>query len=343
MFGRDMGIDLGTANTLVYVKGKGIVINEPSVVAVDTLTREIWAIGSEAEEMIGRTPVNLNVIRPVRNGVISDFDITEAMLKFYIDSAFTKSFFKTKPRVVICVPSGVTEVEKHAVIEAALGAGAREKHVLIVDEPMAAAIGAGMDVFEAGGNMILDIGGGTSEVAIISMGGIVSNKSVRVAGDDIDAAIKAMVRRDHNIIIGEKTAENIKKSLACAYIDENTKSKEMDVKGRDLVSGLPKSVKITTKDVHDAIAETLSEITDAVKMTLENTPPELSADIIQNGIYIAGGGALIENFDKLLSQRTNMPVHIANDPLTCVAAGTGIIIENPELAEMITSADGSLT
>lgn len=337
MFNKDMGIDLGTANTLVYVKGQGIVVNEPSVVALDAMTREIWAVGAEAKEMVGRTPANITTIRPIKDGVIADFDVTEAMLKYFISKAFTKTMFTPKPKIVICVPSGVTEVEKRAVLESAVGAGANERQVYIIDEPMAAAIGAGLNVSEASGNMIVDIGGGTSEVAVISLGGIVTSKSVRIAGDDLDANIINYVRKEYNIAIGERTAENIKIKLACAYIDEKTNLKEMTVKGRDLVTGLPKAFTINTVQVQEAIKESVDTIVDAVKFTLEKTPPELSADIIEMGITLTGGGALIDGLDRLISLDTGMPVHIADEPLACVVKGTGMIIENTDIVDKISA------
>jgi rod shape-determining protein MreB len=337
MFNKDMGIDLGTANTLVYVKGKGIVIDEPSVVAIDTITREIWAVGTEAKEMVGRTPANISTLRPVKDGVIADFDVTEAMLKYFIDKAFSKGIFNNKPKIVICVPSGITEVEKRAVIESAVGAGANERQVFIIDEPMAAAIGAGLNVAEASGNMIVDIGGGTSEVAVISLGGIVTSKSIRIAGDDLDNNIINYVRKEFNIAIGERTAENIKIKLACAFIDKNTTLKEMTVKGRDLLTGLPKSLTINTIQVQEAINESINTIVDAVKFTLEKTPPELSADIIEMGITLTGGGALIDGLDKLISIDTGMPVKIAEEPLTCVVRGIGMIIEDTGIIDKISA------
>ncbi len=336
MFARDMGIDLGTANTLVYVGGKGIVINEPSVVAIDSITKEIWAVGNEAKEMIGRTPGNIIAIRPMKDGVIADFDVTEAMLKYFISKAVPKSMFGPKPRIVICVPSGITEVEKRAVVEAAVGAGSRERYVYIIEEPMAAALGADLNVEEAGGNMVVDIGGGTSEVAVISLGGIVASKSVRVAGDQFDSNIVNYVRKEYNIAIGERTAEDIKIKVGCAYLEPSDTVYEMTVKGRSLMTGLPAPLTINSKQVMDALSEPIDTIIDAVKLTLEKTPPELASDIIENGIYLTGGGALLKGLDKLLSKETGMPVHIANEPLNCVASGTGKIIENMEILNKLT-------
>lgn len=338
MFNKDMGIDLGTANTLVYVRGKGIVMNEPSVVAVDSITREVLAVGSEAKAMLGRTPGNITAIKPMKSGVIADFDVTEAMLKYFISSAYPKSMFGPKPRVVISVPVGVTEVEKRAVIEAAVAAGAKDKQVLVTDEPMAAAIGADLNIAEATGSMIVDIGGGTSEVAVISLGGIVASKSVRVAGDDFDENIINFVRKEYNIAIGERTAERIKIKLSCAYIDATTQLKEMKVKGRDSSTGLPKQLTINTHQVKAAMAESIETIVDAIKITLEKTPPELSADIIEKGIYLTGGGALIDGLDKLISIETHMPVFVADDPLTCVVRGTGKIVEDETIADKINTS-----
>lgn len=331
MFTRDMGIDLGTANTLVYVGGKGIVINEPSVVAIDSITKEIWAVGNEAKEMIGRTPGNIIAIRPMKDGVIADFDVTEAMLRYFISKAVPKSMFGPKPRIVICVPSGITEVEKRAVVEAAVGAGSRERYVYIIEEPMAAALGADLNVEEAGGNMVVDIGGGTSEVAVISLGGIVASKSVRVAGDQFDNNIVNYVRKEYNIAIGERTAEEIKIKAGSAYLDPSDNVYEMTVKGRSLMTGLPAPLTINSKQIADALSEPVDTIIDAVRLTLEKTPPELASDIIENGIYLTGGGALLRGLDKLISKETGMPVYIAEEPLNCVARGTGKIIENMEI------------
>ena len=325
MFGRDMGIDLGTANTLVYVRGKGIVVNEPSVVAVNTNTNEVLAVGNEAKEMIGRTPGNIIAIRPVKDGVIADFAITQAMLRYFIDKAYTRSLFGPKPRVVICVPSGVTEVEKRAVTEAAIAAGARDREAYLIEEPMAAAIGAGLPVEEPTGNMIVDIGGGTSEVAVISLGGIVTSRSLRTAGDGLEACISAHIKREYNLAIGDRTAEEIKLNIAAAYPKDVPE--EMDIRGRDLVTGLPKTVTITSDDMFRAIQDPIREIIDAVRQTLESTPPELAADIMESGITLTGGGALISGLGKLIAEQTGMPVHVAENPLDCVVNGTGIVLE----------------
>jgi cell division protein ftsA len=336
MFTHDLGIDLGTANVLVYVGGKGIVINEPSVVAVDSVTKEIWAVGEEAKEMIGRTPENITAIRPMRDGVIADFEVTEAMLKYFISKAVPKTMFGPKPRIVICVPLGITEVEKRAVIEAAVGAGSRERYVYIIEEPMAAALGAGLNIEEAGGNMVVDIGGGTSEVAVMSLGGIVASRSVRVAGDQFDNNIVNYVRKEFNIAIGERTAEEIKIKIGCAYLGVNDEVLEMTVKGRSLVTGLPAPLTINSKQVLAALSEPIETITEAVKLTLEKTPPELASDIIENGIFLTGGGALLRGIDKLIAKETDMPVHIAYEPLNCVAVGTGKIIENMDILDKLT-------
>lgn len=336
MFAHDLGIDLGTANTLVYLSGKGIIINEPSVVAVDTTTREIWAVGTEAKEMIGRTPNNIKAIRPLRNGVIADFEIAEAMLRYFISQAIPGGVFAPKPRIVICVPLGITEVEKRAVVEAAVSAGSREKFVYVIEEPMAAALGAGLNIEEAGGNMIVDIGGGTSEVAVMSLGGIVASKSVRVAGDQFDNNIVNYVRKEFNIAIGDRTAEDIKIKIGCAYLTPNDEILEMTVKGRHLGTGLPAALTINSRQVLDALSEPVETITDAIRLTLEKTPPELASDIIENGIFLSGGGALLKGLDKLIEKETSMPVHIADEPLNCVAEGTGKIIEDMSILDKLT-------
>ncbi len=323
---RDLGIDLGTANTLVFLKNKGIVVNEPSVVATNTQTNDILAVGDQAKNMIGRTPGNIIAIRPMKDGVIADFDTTQAMLKYFIRKALPQSLFATKPRVVVCVPSGVTEVEKRAVIEATISAGAREKDAFLIEEPMAAAIGAGLPVEDPTGSMIVDIGGGTSEVAVISLGGIVASKSLRVAGDALDSAIVSFIKKEFNLSIGERTAENIKVNIASVYHPEV--NEVMTIRGRDLLSGLPKTIEISALDISRAIEEPIRSIIDAIKFTLEKTPPELSADIMESGITLAGGGALIRGLDHLISQETGMPVNIAEDPLFCVAAGTGAVLED---------------
>lgn len=317
-FSKEIGIDLGTANTLVYVKGKGIVKREPSVVAVDVKNDMVLAVGAQAKEMLGRTPGSIVAVRPLKDGVIADFDITASMLKYFITSTVRSMFF-SKPRVVICIPSGVTEVEKRAVEDAAKQAGAGI--VDLIEEPMAAAIGAGLPVSEPTGSMVVDIGGGTSEVAVISLGDIVTATSERVAGDKLDEAIISYVKRKYNLLIGERTAEDIKLTIGSAVPYEN--EGEMSIKGRNLMDGLPKNVIITAEEVREALAEPLQRIISAVKTTLENTPPELSADIIDHGITLTGGGALLRGIDVLISESTHMPVYIAEHPLDCVVDGTG--------------------
>ena len=321
---RDMGIDLGTANTLVHVKGRGIMVREPSVVAVDKNTHRVLAVGEQAKRMVGRTPANIVAIRPLKDGVIADFEITEKMLTYFIERVHRRKTF-AYPRVMVGVPSGVTEVEKRAVIDASINAGAREAHV--IEEPMAAAIGAGLPVSEPCGSMVVDIGGGTTEVAVISLGGIVTHKSIRIAGDEIDEAIISHVRRAYNLLIGERTAEFAKTEIGSAYPSEEERT--MAVKGRDLVSGLPKSMELSSGELREAIAEPVFAIVEAVKATLELTPPELSADIMDRGICLAGGGGLLLGLDRLLMAETQMPVYVAEDPLTCVAIGTGRAIEDP--------------
>lgn len=315
---RDMGIDLGTANTLIYVKGKGIVLREPSVVAINSDVKKVMAIGNEARDMIGRTPGNIVAIRPLKDGVIADFDVTHAMLRKFIEKVSPKSAF-AGPRIFVCFPSGVTEVEKRAIEEATKHAGARD--VLLMEEPMAAAIGAGLPVNEPTGSMIVDIGGGTTEVAIISLGGIVTSKSLRIAGDELDQAIISYIKKEYNLMIGERTAENVKIELGSAFdMDEN---KSMEIRGRDLISGLPKVINITETEVREALKEPIIAIIDAIKTTLEKTPPELASDIMDKGIMLAGGGAMLRGLDLLINQETHMPVHIAESPLDCVALGAG--------------------
>lgn len=319
MFNRgDIGIDLGTANTLVYMRGKGIVMREPSVVAVDLKRDEVMAVGQEAKEMIGRTPGSISAIRPLKDGVIADFDVTAAMLRHFIKAAL-KSTWARRPRIIVCIPSGVTEVERRAVEDAARQAGAKD--VELIAEPMAAAIGAGLQVEEAAGCMVVDIGGGTSEIAVISLGDIVTFCSVRTAGDDFDDAIVSYIKKKYNLLIGERTAEDIKIAIGSAfpYEDEG----EMEVKGRNLVDGLPKNIIITAEEVREALSDPVTVIVDAIRSTLERTPPELSADIITNGIMLTGGGALLRGLDQLICRETGMPVHVAEDALDCVVAGTG--------------------
>ena len=329
----DMGIDLGTANTLVHVKGRGIVLREPSVVAIKSDTGDVLAVGEEAKQMIGRTPGNIVAIRPMKDGVIADFDVTQAMLKYFICKAMnTKSFVRSRPRVVVGVPSGVTEVEKRAVIDAAQQAGAREAY--LIEEPMAAAIGAGLPVEEATGSMVVDIGGGTTEIAVISLGGIVTSCSIRIGGDEMDSSIVQYIKRMYNLMIGERTAEEIKIRIGTAIVTPDT-DKSMDIRGRDLVSGLPKTLTIQSKEIREALDEPIYKIIDAVKGTLEKTPPELAADVMDHGIRMAGGGALLTNLDKLLSQETGMPVLVSEDALSCVGEGTGKSLENIELLKRV--------
>ncbi|MBE6800384.1 MAG: rod shape-determining protein [Ruminococcaceae bacterium] len=324
LFSQDIGVDLGTANTLVFVKGKGIVIREPSVVAVDERTnpKTVVAVGADAKKMIGRTPGSITAVRPLKDGVIADFDMTSDMLKAFIKRAISGSPFN-RARVMICIPSGVTEVERRAVHDAAKSAGAR--YVSLIEEPMAAAIGAGLPVLDATGSMIVDIGGGTSEVAVISLGDIVTSKSVRVAGDTFDDAIISYVKRTFNLLIGERSAEDIKIKLGSAYPYEGEAA--MEIKGRNLIDGLPKSVEITSEQVRQALADPVDQILDAIRYTLDRTPPELAADIIERGITLTGGGALLRGLDKLISSETGMPVNVAKNPIDCVVNGTGICLE----------------
>ena len=322
LFSKDIGIDLGTANTLVFMKGKGIVMREPSVVAVDVRTDTVLAVGTAAKEMIGRTPGSIVAVRPLKDGVIADFDITATMLKHFIRQTVKPSIF-SKPKVIVCIPSGVTDVERRAVEDTARQAGAGD--VKLIEEPMAAAIGAGLPVFEPTGSLVVDIGGGTSEVAMISLGDIVTACSVRVAGDKFDESIIQYVKKKYNLLIGERTAEEIKIKIGSAYPYEG--EGDMQIKGRNLVDGLPKNVVISAAEVRDALADLLSVIVEAIRSTLEKTPPELSADIIDHGIMLTGGGALLRGLDFLVAQETNMPVHVAERPLDCVAEGTGKRLE----------------
>ena len=327
----DMGIDLGTANTLVHVKGRGIVLREPSVVAIKSDTGEVLAVGEEAKQMIGRTPGNIIAIRPLKDGVIADFDVTQAMLRYFIRKAMnSKSFMR--PRVVVGVPSGVTEVEKRAVIDAATQAGAREAY--LIEEPMAAAIGAGLPVEEATGNMVVDIGGGTTEIAVISLGGIVTSRSIRIGGDEMDSSIIQYVKRMYNLMIGERTAEEIKINIGTAIVSPD-RDKSMQIRGRDLVTGLPKNIEIKSSEIREALNDPIFKILDAVRSTLEKTPPELAADIMDHGIMMTGGGALLANLDKLISKETNMPVIVADDALSCVGEGTGRSLEDINLLKRV--------
>ena len=330
MFTRDIGIDLGTANTLVCIKGKGIVMREPSVVAYDVRNDIVKAVGQEAKEMIGRTPGSIVAVRPLKDGVIADFDVTAAMLKKFIRQALHGSIF-TRVRVMICIPAGVTEVESRAVHDAALQAGASSANISLIQEPKAAAIGAGLPVEDAQGCMVVDIGGGTSEVAVLSLGDIVTAQSVRVAGDKLDESIISYIRKVHNMLIGERTAEQIKIELGSAmeYEDEGS----LEIKGRNLVDGLPKSIVITAAEVRTAMADTVAQIIDAVHQTLEKTPPELSADIIDRGITLTGGGALLRGLDQLMQQETGIPVFVAENPLDCVVLGTAAELERHDFTE----------
>lgn len=321
----DIGIDLGTANTLVYVRGRGIVINEPSVVALNTRTRQILAIGDEAKKMVGKTPANIVASRPLVDGVVSDFEITEQMLKYFIEKVHKESFaIFPRPRVVVGIPSGVTEVEKRAVEDAATNAGARQ--AFLIEEPMAAAVGAGLPINEAAGSMIVDIGGGTSEVAVISLGGIVSSRSIRIAGDELTEDIINFSKEEFNLQVGERTAEQIKIAIGSAVAMEQTL--EAPIRGRDMITGLPKEIIINSNQVRRALTKSVRAIVDAIRHTIEETPPELVADIMDQGITLAGGGALLKGLDKLIAQQTKMPVVIANDPLTSVARGTGQVLED---------------
>jgi len=331
LFARDLGIDLGTANTLVHVKGKGIILMEPSVVAIQRDTGEILAVGEEAKRMIGRTPGNIVAIRPMKDGVIADFEVTQSMLRYFINRALEKRLFFMRPRVVISVPTGVTAVEERAVREAALQAGAKE--AFLIEEPMAAAIGAGLPVHEPTGNMIVDIGGGTTEVAVISLGGIVTSRSIRVAGDEMDEAIVQYIKRTYNLMVGERTAEEIKIKIGSAIWDGQEEVYE--VRGRDLVTGLPKTVTINSQEVQEALSETVYMIVDAIKVCLERTPPELAADIMDRGIVLAGGGSLLRNLDRLISKETGIPVIMAEEPLYAVALGTGRVLENLQLLRRV--------
>ena len=328
-FSQDIGIDLGTANTLVHLKGKGIVLREPSVVAIRKDTGAVLAVGSDAKGMIGRTPGNIVAIRPMKDGVIADFEVTQAMLKYFINKARNGSSF-SKPRVVVGVPSGVTEVEKRAVIDAAIQAGAREAY--LIEEPMAAAIGAGLPVEEATGSMVVDIGGGTTEIAVISLGGIVTSCSLRVAGDALDTAIIQYIKRKYSLMIGERTAEEIKMSIGNAMVSDDME-KDFEIRGRDLVSGLPKTLKIHAEEITEALKEPVKKIVDVVKVTLERTPPELAADISDKGIYMTGGGCLLDGLDKLLQEKTGINVMIAQDTVSCVALGTGKALDNLDALE----------
>ncbi len=332
-FSKDIGIDLGTANTLIFMKGKGIIMREPSIVAVDTKNDTVKFVGQEAKEVVGKTPGSIMIVRPLKDGVIADFDVTSSMLRIFIKKACGSSMF-FRPRIVICIPSGVTEVERRAVKEASMNAGA--KQVLIIEEPMAAAIGAKLPVNEAGGNMVVDIGGGTSEVAVISLNGIVASRSLRTGGDEFDLAIINYVKRKYNLLIGDKSAEMLKIEIGTA-----SKMEEMfiDVKGRNLINGLPKNIQVSSEDIREALTESLEKIVESIKETLERTPPELAADIIDKGITLTGGGALLKGLDVLIQEETGIDVHIAENPLDCVAAGTGYVLDNMDVLGEVLSDD----
>lgn len=327
-FSRDMGIDLGTANTLVFVKGKGVVVREPSVIAIRTDTKTIEAVGNAAKNMIGRTPGNIVAIRPMKDGVIADFETTATMMRYFIQQAQkSKGLLARRPNVMVCVPSGITSVEKRAVEDATRQAGAKE--AFTIEEPFAAAIGADLPVWEPTGSMVVDIGGGTTEVAIISLGGIVASRSVRVAGDEMDEAIAQYIKKKFNLMIGERTSEMLKMEIGSAI--DTGENESMEIRGRDLLTGLPKTIEVTLREIAESLSETVRSIVDAVKITLEQSPPELAADIMDRGIVLTGGGALLRNLDKLLSDETGMPVIVAENPLDCVALGTGKALDNLHL------------
>ena len=329
-FSNDIAIDLGTANTLVYLKGSGIVLNEPSVVAVDQKSKKVYAVGAEAKAMLGKTPDHIIAVRPMKDGVIADFEITEVMLREFIRKSQKKRFF-IRPRIVISVPSGITEVERRAVTDSAQNAGARD--VYLVAEPIAAAIGVGLPVDKPSGNMIIDIGGGTTEIAVIALNGIVTDISIRVGGDEMDEVIVQHVKKAYNLLIGDQTAEHVKMVLGTAT--RMDKEEEMEIKGRDLVSGIPKTLRISSVEIREALAEPLSQITAALKTALEQTPPELAADIVDRGIVMTGGGSLLRGIDVLLKEETNLPINVVEDPLTCVVLGSGKILGNLHLYERI--------
>ena len=329
MFSKDIGIDLGTANVLIYVKGQGIVLNEPSVVAIDNETKKVLAVGEYAREMLGRTPGDILAIRPMKDGVIADFEVTELMLNEFIKKINGKKMF-SKPRILICCPSNITQVEKNAIKDAAERTGARK--VYIEEEPKVAAIGAGMDISKPGGNMVIDIGGGTTDIAVLSLGGIVTSESIKIAGNVFDQDIIKYIKDKYKLLIGDRTAEDIKINIGPVY-NENKKNEKMQVRGRDLVTGLPHMITISSKEIEEALRESIYIIIQKAKSVLEQTPPELSSDIINKGIIITGGGALIDGFDKLLSAELNVPVYVAESPLTCVAEGTGILLDHIDLLE----------
>jgi rod shape-determining protein MreB len=324
MFSKDIGVDLGTANVLVHVKGRGVVLNEPSVVAIDQTTKQVVAVGEEARQMLGRTPGNIVAIRPLRDGVIADFEVTEVMLRHFLRKTIGKSVMM-RPRLMICVPAGITSVEQKAVREAAEACGV--KHVDLIEEPKAAAIGAGLNIFEPSGSMVVDIGGGTTDIAVLSLGDVVTSASLRVAGDKLDDAIVKYIKKHHNLLIGERTAEELKKELATVY--PNSRTGQQDVRGRDMVTGLPKTVTVHAEEMREALQEPIDAIIAATKQVLERTPPELAADIFDKGVVLTGGGALVDGLDKLMMQELQIPVHVADNPMQCVVIGTGMMLENP--------------
>ena len=330
MFSSDLAVDLGTANALIYVKGRGVVSSEPSVVAINSNTKEILAIGQEAKNMLGRTPANISAVRPMKDGVIADYDTTEKMIRYFILKVHNRRSL-VRPRMVICIPSGVTQVEKRAVKDSAIQAGARE--VYLIEEPMAAAIGAGLPIQEPSGNMVVDIGGGTTEVAVISLSGIVYANSVRVGGDEMDDNIVNYIKRQYNLLIGTATAEDLKIKLGSAFPLENEIKTE--IKGRDLVTGIPKTIEISDSEIREALKEAIAKIVDAVRIALEQTPPELSADIVDRGIVLTGGGALLKNLDKRLSHETGLPIIVSDDPLKAVALGSGKVLDDIELLKKV--------
>jgi len=336
LFTRDIGIDLGTANTLVHVRDRGIVISEPSVVAIEARTKRVIAVGAEAKRMLGRTPANIIAIRPLRDGVISDFDVTEQMIKYFVHRVHDRIGLIPRPRMLLGIPSGVTEVEKRAVRHAALNAGARWAG--LIEEPMAAAIGAGLPISEATGSLIVDIGGGTTEVAVISLDGIVVSRSIRIGGDEMDQDIVSFARREYNLLLGDRTAEDVKIAIASAYPGESD-DRRVTLRGRDLLTGLPRAVEVGGEQIREAIEPSVQQIVDTIKDTIEETPPELVADIMDQGIVLAGGGALLAGLDRRVAEATQMPVHIAEDPLTCVVRGTGKVLEELDLLKRVLVSD----
>jgi rod shape-determining protein MreB len=333
LFSRDIGIDLGTANTLVHVRDRGIVMSEPSVVAIDAKTKRVLAVGAEAKRMVGRTPASIIAIRPLRDGVISDFDVTEQMIKYFVNRVHDRIGLIPRPRMLLGIPSGVTEVEKRAVRDATINAGARWAR--LIEEPMAAAIGAGLPVSEPSGSLIVDIGGGTTEVAVVSLGGIVVSRSVRIGGDEMDTDIVSFARREYNLLMGERTAEEIKIAVGSAYPDDKADERTVTFRGRDLLTGLPRSVEVGGDQIREALEPSIVQIVEAIKETIEETPPELVADIMDQGIVLAGGGALLGGLDRRVAEATQMPVHIADDPLTCVVRGTGRVLEELDQLERV--------